>query len=108
MPDIQLVWPAQKLVFLAQGDEPFTLAFGNSAVSANGNNGIQQLLQTLEDAGQKPDQVTLAAIEANPLFSPIPKSTPWKLIALWAFLILGTFVLGYMAWYLYQQMQQSR
>ena len=107
LPDIQLGWLQQKLIFLAQGEPPFTLAYGNLNIAPESNNGINHLIKTLRDAGETPDMVNLEEPINNRTIAKLKKSTPWKLIGLWLLLIVGTAVLGYMAYQLYQQMNNK-
>lgn len=111
LPDIKLGWRQQKLVFLAQGGAPFTLAYGNSQISPGNSHGISDLINALRGAGEILDEVTPGKPIKNTAISKLglepKKSTPWGLIGLWLLLILGTAVLAYMAYRLYQQMNES-
>ncbi len=107
LPDIKLGWQQQKLVFLAQGEAPFTLAYGNPEILPASSNGISQLIRTLQDAGETPEKVTLEESVSNTKVAKLEKNIPWKVVGLWVFLILGTAVLGYMAYHLFQQMNKG-
>lgn len=112
LPDIRFGWPQQKLIFLAQGEAPFTLAYGNKEIEPGNNHGISDLINAMRAAGEMPDKVTLGKIinntniaELEPEAEP-EKTTQWGVIGLWFLLIFGTAVLGYMAYRLYQQMNE--
>lgn len=111
LPDIKLGWRQQKLIFLAQGEAPFMLAYGNSQISPGNSHGISDLINALRGAGEILDEVTPGKPIKNTAISKLglepKKSTPWGLIGLWLLLILGTAVLAYMAYRLYQQMNDS-
>ncbi len=108
LPDIRFGWRQQKLVFLAQGEAPFTLAYGNKQIEAGNNHGINDLIKAMRAAGEMPDKVTLGKIINNTNIAELEpeKTTQWRLIGLWFLLIFGTIVLGYMAYRLYQQMNE--
>ncbi|MCF6262586.1 MAG: DUF3999 domain-containing protein [Xanthomonadales bacterium] len=110
LPDIKFGWRQRKLVFLAQGEPPFTLAYGNSQIAASNHHGINDLIKGMTNKSDMLDEVTPGKPIKNTnitKLNPEPKKTiPWGLIGLWLLLILGTAVLGYMAYRLYQQMNE--
>lgn len=107
LPEIRVAWKPRKLLFLAQGNGPFTVAFGNQAVTKTSNNNLQGLIKDLSDSGVKPDLVKLGDIvQANKKL--IKGDTfNWKKYLLWLVLILGTMLMAFMAWRLFQQMSSE-
>jgi len=104
LPEIKVSRQQQQIIYLAQGAEPFTLAYGNASVRPANDSGINQLIRTLQDAGASPDKAALGDIVKITDKVEITQEVPWKKIALWMFLLLGTGVMGYMAYSLYRQM----
>ena len=101
----------EQLLFIAQGEGPFTLAFGSAQVDAVttplgkllnqdnlANNG--QLIK----AAQLGSRVQLG--DAAKL-QPAPPPLPWKKWLLWAILVVGVMVLAAMALKLSKQMNQG-
>lgn len=107
LPEIKVSRQQQQLVYLAQGAEPFVLAFGNSEVGPVNNSGINQLIKTLQDVGTAPENVSLGKVTAITDKVEVSKEMPWKTIGLWVFLLLGTGLMGYMAHSLYRQMNKK-
>ncbi len=104
LPEIRTGWSPIKLLFLAQGTAPFTLALGNPVISQANNNDLNSLIKTYKDSGASIDKVTLGAINQNQKYVAAKNKLPWKKILLWLVLILGTALMGFMAYRLYQQM----
>ncbi len=111
LPILKLGWVPEQLLFIAQGEGPFTLAFGSAQVDAVttplgkllnqdnlANNG--QLIK----AAQLGSRVQLG--DAAKL-QPAPPPLPWKKWLLWAILVVGVMVLAAMALKLSKQMNQG-
>ncbi|RTZ66884.1 MAG: hypothetical protein DSZ29_02185 [Aquificaceae bacterium] len=107
LPDINVSRQQQQIIYLAQGAEPFTLVYGNSEVKPASDSGITQLIRTLTETGSNPDIATIADIVKITDKVEVAQKTPWKIIALWLVLLLGTAVMGYMAYSLYRQMNSK-
>lgn len=105
---LSLGWLTQDLVFVAQGEGPFELAYGSGRIGPS-DAPLQRLLADLDhDHAQrlvKPARlgrfVTLGGAQR---LQPPPVPRPWKQWLLWAVLVLGVLVAGAMAWRLYRQM----
>jgi len=108
LPDIVVSWQQKKLVFLAQGAAPYTIAYGNKATQATQSKGIYSLIRTLQRSGGSPDKVSMNASVKNTDVITKAKETPWKFIGFWLLLVLGTAVLSYMAYSLYKQMNDEK
>ncbi len=107
LPEIRAGWQLQQLVFLAQGNAPFQIAYGNPSIVPTNNTGLSQLIRTFNDTGVTPNTVTVGNTQHNKNAPKIGSDIPWKLIGLWALLIIGTGMLAYMALNLYRQMDNK-
>ena len=104
LPEIRAAWPTTKVLFIAQGNGPFKLAFGNPAILPAQNSDLNNLIQSLQQTASTVDKVTLSKIiDGEKSFSRDGK-TNWKKLALWAVLLLGTLLMAFMAYRLFQQM----
>lgn len=108
LPEIRAGWMPQEIHFLAQGKEPFTLAFGNPVIKPAQNNDLSTLIASLKESGASIDKVTLGSVVNNSKIFEAETEIPWKLILLWLVLILGTALMGFMAVRLYQQMSEEK
>lgn len=108
LPEIELGWITQHLVFVARGEGPFLLAYGN-AQRRFANTRVDDLLTGLSDAHQRtvsPQPAEFAAQIVlggeDRLKSPVMVDRTKYL--LWAALILAVGVLAWMSLRLYRQM----
>lgn len=108
LPSIKGQWQQQTLIYLAKGEGPFRLAYGNADIDYAENNSINSMIQSLQRAGEKPSLVTLNDTVKNPQRLQIKKSPPWSQFGLWSVLLLGTALLAYMAYGLYRQMNAKK
>jgi len=104
LPEIRAGWMPKKLHFLAQGNGPFTLAFGNYTIKSEQRNSLSDLIESIKRSGASIDRVSVGEILSNNKSFKVEEKTPWKLILLWLVLILGTALMGFMAYRLFQQM----
>ena len=103
LPDIKMGWAPKQLYFLAQGKEPFKIAFGHPTIKPPNNN-LGDLIKNIKQSNAQIDTVQIEKItHNNKVFKP-ESNIQWKLILLWAILISGTILMGFMAYRLYQQM----
>ena len=108
LPEIRAGWAPIQLLFLAQGKGPFTLTFGNPTINPANSNDLNSLIKTYKDSDSSVDKVTLGTINQNQNYVAAKNKLPWKKIMLWLVLILGTALMGFMAYRLYQQMGQEK
>lgn len=109
-PTLELGWTPHTLTFVAQGEPPFTLAYGSAQVEPSGRP-VATLLKTLGDAETRPlikvaqagREHTLGGAEQ---LRPPPAPVPWKQMLLWGVLLLGVAVLGTMVQRLYRQLNK--
>lgn len=111
-PTLRLGWIPEQLYFIAQGEAPFTLAYGSARVTPV-DTPLAQLLsmdklrnqQQLIKAAQLGSRIELGNKDK---LKPARPPTDWKQIILWLVLIAGVGVLAYMALRLYKQMDQAK
>lgn len=110
LPVLAFGWLPNDLYFLARGDGPYTLAFGNGQVGAPGRP-IDALMRVLGDnqSGLLMRQARLMeSVELLGDAALAPElSIPWLRILLWAILIAGVLVLGFMAYRLLKQLNAA-
>ena len=61
-PEIRAGWKQQQLLFLAQGNPPFQIAYSNPSIVPTNNTGLSRLIRTFKDTGVTPDIVILAHV----------------------------------------------
>jgi len=107
-PVLTLGWVPQRLTFVAQGEPPYTVAFG-SAVTTAAARPVDTLLHTMEEAQE---QGLIVPAQASAVFTlggeeklqqPAPPF-PWKKLALWSVLLAGVALLAWMVRGLFRQM----
>jgi len=108
-PSLEALWSPAEIVFVAKGEGPFKLAFGDEQAKPT-SIPISSLMPGYEKGAEKKlalapvGAVQTAALQPSPardLFGDVP---PRK-VALWAVLIVAVLVLGFMAWRLMGQMK---
>jgi len=107
LPTLEFAWTANELYFLARGQGPFTLAYGNGQIDPPGKP-IDVLMNVLTKDQEK-NLVGEAELgtEINLMGDDALKSElviPWRRILLWGVLIFGVLILGVMVFRLYKQM----
>lgn len=99
---LEISWRPHQLVFLASGSAPYTLAFGNHTAKS-----VSFPLATLLPGYRVGDELILplaatGAIASRALddasFMEKLQNSEWKILLLWAILIIGVALLGWMAW----------
>lgn len=108
-PRMQMGWVPHRLLFVARGEMPFTLAFG-SAIAEPPSSDITDLVARIESTPVDRGFIKLG--QAGGLFElggesrlqpPVPP-LPWKKWLLWTVLVFGVLVLAWMGRSLYRQM----
>ena len=108
-PAIELIYPQYELLFLGDGNAPYTLAWGNHE-SAGPTGDLATIMQgSLQQAQQNAGLAGLGTIgESGGEARLAPQPTlPWKKWLLWTLLILAVIVTARMALKLYREMNQS-
>lgn len=110
-PQLRLGWIPEQLFFIAQGEAPFTLAYGSARVGPV-DTPLAQLLS--EDKIQNEQQLIKAAQLGSRIelgnkdkLRPARPPTDWKQVVLWLVLLFGVAALAFMAMRLYKQMDQA-
>lgn len=104
LPEIKASWNPNTVLFIAQGGSPFSLGLGNPNILPAKNSELNKLIKTLKESGSAVDTVTLAKfVDQEKSFS-LDGQTNWKKMAFWFVLLLGTLLMAYMAFRLFQQM----
>jgi len=110
-PVLELGWRPGQLLFLAQGEGPYSLVYGKAGLLPVRSQ-VGQLLRDTEtnvsgkliEAAQAGPQKVLAGATALQ----VKKAVPWRQWLLWAGLLVGVLAVGGMAWKLYKEMKQER
>lgn len=106
---LMLGWEPDELYFITQGVPPFSLVFGNIMISPEPKKSAERLFYDFRKLqkglplkmAQTGSKTELGGVEK---MLPKPPPLPWKVWLLWATLIISVFVLAWMAWRLYKQM----
>lgn len=107
LPKLEFAWAPDELYFLARGQAPFTLAYGNGQIDPPGKP-IDVLMNVLTEdqeenlVGQAELGVAVSLMGDNALKAEL--EIPWRRILLWGVLIFGVLILGIMVFRLYKQM----
>jgi hypothetical protein len=111
-PQLRFGWVPEKLVFVARGNPPFTLAYGSARVRLDGRQGDALLTRFREL--QKDNAVTRVAVTGPQMvlggatvLSPGLTPQNWKTAVLWGALGLGVALLAWMATRVYKQLDKS-
>jgi hypothetical protein len=110
-PQLRLGWIPEQLYFIAQGEAPFTLAYGSARVGPV-QTPLAQLLN-LEKIQQQQQLIKAAQLGSRielgnkDKLKPARPPTDWKQIVLWLVLLGGVAALAYMALRLYKQMDHT-
>ena len=106
-PVLELGWVPHDLTFVAQGEPPYTLAFGSAAIGPS-TQPVDALLRLI-DKKQEPALIQSARVSQRTLLGgegrltpPLPP-LPWKQWLLWAVLVLGV---AFLAWMVRRLMKQ--
>jgi Protein of unknown function (DUF3999) len=99
-------WLAENVVFVAQGEAPFRLAYG----SARAQDSALQIQSVVPGFGtdRAPQIVSASLQDQQVLAGPAAQVTPpnYKKVSLWAALAIGAGVLAWMAWSLTRDMKR--
>ena len=106
-PTLELGWVPHDLTFVAQGEPPYTLAFGSAAIGPS-TQPVDALLRLIDER-QEPSLIQLARVSQRTLLGgegrlkPLPPPLPWKQWLLWTVLVLGV---AFLAWMVRRLMTQ--
>ncbi|KAB7624150.1 DUF3999 domain-containing protein [Alkalilimnicola sp. S0819] len=98
-------WQPHQLTFVAQGQGPFTLAWGSHR--ARQDRESRQLIETFNGSAAQARLGEPVQLGGSQRLHPPPPPTPWARYALWTLLILIVLSTGAMAWRLLKEMNDT-
>lgn len=108
LPQMQVGWQPQQLLFVTRGNPPFQLAYGSIEIKP----AEFQLQNLLASNGNSAELKIQSAQTGQPInlagetkLNPPPLPYPWKKWILWAVLSVSVLLLGWMAYRLVKQME---
>lgn len=110
-PQLEFSWQPERLIFLAQGEGPYVVAYGSSTVGPKDYQ-MDALLKAATPTGdpsllpqlvQYGEPFSLGGDDAISSRQPFP----WKKYGLWGVLLAGVLLIGGMSWSLYRTMQKG-
>ncbi|HER63168.1 MAG TPA: DUF3999 domain-containing protein [Desulfobacteraceae bacterium] len=111
VPELSIGWRPHELIFVAQGQPPYLMAFGSGTVETISfpvNALLNEIRQQHDDSLLTGAEVSRSYALGGPAaLQPAAESLPWKQIILWLVLIGVVVLLASMAYRLYLQMQQG-
>ncbi len=96
LPQLRAAYTPDRLLFLAQGQGPFQVAYGSGIVTRPANE-LAGLIKELEAGGKTPSPVTAGEVRQLGGGDPPPPPFPWEKVLLWTVLLAGVGLLGWMA-----------
>lgn len=106
MPQLELLIPQHELYFIANGQAPYSLVWGNATAAAPGVS-MQRLLKKIKQDSDDVEQVYIQREFVNDTQDTASHALPWKTIVLWMVLVLGVAVVTVMAYRLKRDMGES-
>ena len=109
-PQLEFAWQPDRLVFLAQGDGPYTVAYGNGTIKPTSFH-IDTLLNLT--SGAQKESLRPQSVQAGEAFVlggqdvASRQPVPWKKYILWGVLFLGVMLIGGMSFSLYRKLRDS-
>jgi hypothetical protein len=105
-PSIELIYPQYELLFLGDGNAPYTLAWGNYQSTGSASDLAAILRDSLEQAQLDAGLASLGTIEESGGAARLAAqpAMPWKKWLLWTLLIIAVIVTVRMALRLYREM----
>jgi hypothetical protein len=111
---LEVGWVPHQLLFVSQGDPPFTVAFGSATIDRDAAAG-ESVRDAIDRASAAPgvdaSRLVTPASASGILtlggpsrLAPAPAPLPWRTWTLWAVLFAGVGVLAWMVWRLTRQM----
>ncbi len=106
-PTLELGWLPGQLVFMAQGEKPYTVAYGRAGLGA-ARSQVDRLLKAVDPQSAKklvaPAQAGSQKILGGKERLEVVEELPWRRWLLWMVLVAGVLVVGMMALKLYKEM----
>ncbi len=109
-PVLELGWLPWELVFIAEGEEPYTLAYGRAGLEPERFQ-VDRLLGSLDPQKKKdlifPAHAGPQTVLGGKQLLAVAAHFPWRRWLLWAALVVGVLVTGAMALKLFHEMKQG-
>ncbi|MCI5166311.1 MAG: DUF3999 domain-containing protein [Candidatus Electrothrix sp. GM3_4] len=106
-PTLELGWLPGQLVFMAQGEKPYTLTYGRAGLEA-ARSQVDRLLKAVDPQSEKKlvasAKAGLQKILGGEARLEEAEELPWRRWLLWLILVSGVVVVGMMALKLYREM----
>jgi hypothetical protein len=96
LPQLRAAYTPERLLFIAQGQAPFQVAYGSSIVPPP-TNALAGLLRELDADGKTASPVTPGQPRKIGSGNPPPPPLPWEKSLLWTLLLAGVLLLAWMA-----------
>ncbi len=110
MPTLEIGWLPGQLLFLAQGEQPYTLAYGRAELQATRYQ-VDRLLKAVAPQSEKklvaPAQAGSEKILGGGERRTVAQKLPWQQWLLWLVLLVGVLLVGMMALKLYREMNEK-
>jgi len=103
VPGVELGWRPYELLFVAQGEGPFMLAYGSARLDLKARKSGAQGILTQVMGGERDELIKKASalpgtvLGGPDMLVPAPPPPPWRTWLLWAVLVLGVGVIAGMA-----------
>jgi hypothetical protein len=111
MPQLQFGYIPHELIFVARGEGPFVLAFGNGNMDKDDLQRRGNILQGIKDGKGKslihPATLGGRLVLGGKSHLQVMPERPWKKIILWLVLVAGVITLGFMVWSLSRKMGRA-
>ena len=108
MPEILFAYRKYELVFNAQGNQPYTVAWGNSKVGQQRRTSLPRIIRFAEEQGRRVDLVNMLNSRKNDSVFIEGETIEWKRYVLWVVLALGVMGAGRMAYVLYREVDSAK
>ena len=110
LPQLKIAWEPNELYFLARGDGPYTLAFGNAEAAVPGKP-VDALMRVLSE-DQESELIQQASLGNEKTLKGADAlkpslEIPWQRILLWGVLVLGVIIIAFMVIRLYHQIDKA-
>ncbi len=110
LPSLEAQWRPAQIVFVARGEPPYELAFGNPDARAV-RLSVNELIPGYESRAElKLPEAKVGEVRASGSYRPWARwagDVPVRRIVLWSILVASVVLLGWMAWRLQRQMRAS-
>lgn len=114
VPQLQIEWLPQRVIFLARGKSPYWLAFGNASAAA-ADSSLPNVVTDVAVAETATDSIRPSSANVSDVIEVggasrlrVERQIDWKTIALWISLVAGVGLLAWMALRLLRDLNASK